>query len=245
MLALFSLHKEYTVENPPKNRAGYAGGPGGCRHGRLVQPGQGNPRPSQDRAHQPRPSVLERAATRRGLPRARPYSSAGQVARGAAQQHAAQFAARAAAALAAGPGCLHGGPAQQRHSHRAGWPPARGALRPRLRPGRPLDELFRGQVLHLHPGGRRAQRRPHQEHGRQGQRLHHQHEGLGLRRCEHPPAAHHDLGRALERRLRRPQLRRGQVQQPRARSRRARHRQLPAPAAAPGPGGRALALQHG
>ena len=74
-----------------------------------------------------------------------------------------------------------------------------------------------GQVVHLDPGGRGAARRLHQEHGRQGQRLHPGHERLGLRRRERAPAAHHDLGRALERRLRRPQRRRGKVQQPQTR----------------------------
>jgi hypothetical protein len=37
---------------------------------------------------------------------------------------------------------------------------------------RALDQLFGGQVPHLHAGGRGHARRPHQEHGRQGQRLH-------------------------------------------------------------------------
>jgi hypothetical protein len=58
-----------------------------------------------------------------------------------------------------------------------------------------------GQVPDVHAGGRGHPRRLHQEHGRQGQRLHPADEGLGLRRREYPPAADHDLGRALERGL--------------------------------------------
>jgi len=92
--------------------------------------------------------------------------------------------------------------------------------------------------------GRGRARRPHQEHGRQGQRLHRRNEGLGLRRRQHPPAAHHDIGRGLERRLRRPELGRGPVQQPPARRRCGRRGELPAQAAARRAGRHPLALQH-
>jgi CubicO group peptidase (beta-lactamase class C family) len=44
-----------------KNCPGPAGRRRRGRHGRLVQPGQGNPRPAGRAAHQPRPAVLERA----------------------------------------------------------------------------------------------------------------------------------------------------------------------------------------
>ena len=141
-------------------------------------------------------------------------------------------AARPAAEAAAGHRRLHGRPAQRGPAGRARRQAAPGALRPGLRRRRPLDQLLGGQVDHLHPGGRRAARRPHPQHGRQGHRLHPADERLGVRRREHPPAADDDLGRALERGLRRPELGRGAVQQPQARRRRRRARELPAPLAA-------------
>ena len=54
---------------------------------------------------------------------------------------------------------------------------------------------------------------------RQGQPLHSRPQGLGLRRGERAPAADHDFGREVDRRLQRPQLGRGPVQQAQARGR--------------------------
>ena len=58
--------------------------------------------------------------------------------------------------------------------------------------------------------GAALRERLHRQHGRQGEPLHPRDEGLGLRRRQRPPAPHHDGGRALERELRRSQLRCGQ-----------------------------------
>ena len=114
---------------------------------------------------------------------------------------------------------LHGRAAQRRAAGRARRQAAPRALRPRLRRRRALDHVLGRQVDHLDAGRRGDPRRLHPQHGRQGQRLHRRDERLGLRRRQHPPAADDDLGRALERGLRRPELGRRALQQAPARRR--------------------------
>ena len=214
------------------------------RGGRLVQPRQGDARPAGHAADQPRRPVLEPVAARRGVPRARSAAGAGQVARRAGRRRADAAAARAAAEAA-------------RSTSTPTWPAS--AARPCsscttascawsatawASTQRALDHVLGRQVDHLDAGRRGDPRRPHPQHGRQGQRLHPGDERLGLRRRQHPPAADDDLGSELERGLRRPEFRRGAVQQAQARGRRRRAGELHAPAAARGAGRHALALQH-
>ena len=162
----------------------------------------------------------------------------------AGRRHAAAAAAGPAAEARAGRGCLHGRPAQRGAAGRARRQAAAGALRAGLR---------------RQPGAGPASRSPSRSPPRWSVRrcatatsaawttrsaTTSSDEGLGLRRRQHPPAADHDLGRALERGLCRPQRRRGALQQPPARGRRRCAGQLPAPAAARGARRHALALQH-
>ncbi|MFO1298422.1 MAG: hypothetical protein U1F25_19460 [Rubrivivax sp.] len=87
------------------------------RHGRLVQLLDKETRGLLATLPTNRDVLFERAAARRGLPRARPHPPVLAKARRACRQQAA--AAAAGLAAAARCGCLHGRPAQRRAAHRS------------------------------------------------------------------------------------------------------------------------------
>ena len=153
-------------------------------------------------------------------------------------------AAGAAAEAAARRRRLHGRPAQRRPADRARRQAAPGALRPRLRRQRPLDQLLGRQVDHLDPGRRGHPRRPHPSMDDKVSDYIPEMKGSAYDDVSIRQLLTMTSGVQLERGLRRPELRRGAVQQPPARGRRRRAGELPAAPAARGAGGHALELQH-